>query len=271
MVKLLDEMVVGLERFAEHFKDYQDRFVIIGGTACKVILEENAIETRGTKDIDIVLCLNTSDNIDAGFAKVLLDFIEEGKYSSRTRNDGVQEYYRFEKPEQHGYPVMLEFFSGKPGSFPLKDDQIKCRLVVEEDMMSLSAILLDDDYYRALIENKTIIRGLPFLNEELLIPFKARAHVDLSRKKAAGDANAKSSDINKHRADIIRLLALISPDKRLKMADSLRRDVGLFINKLYNEKFRVEGVVAGFTLDMVVEVLGRVYQVGRDEFPYLEE
>ncbi|WP_417815185.1 hypothetical protein [Thalassospira alkalitolerans] len=270
MVKSLDEMVLGLKRFAEHFKDYQDRFVVIGGTACKVILEENAIESRGTKDIDIVLCLDTSDQIDAAFAKALLDFIEEGEYSSRTRNSGVQEYYRFEKPQQPDYPFMLEFFSRKPGRFPLTDDQIKCRIVVEDDMMSLSAILLDDDYYVALIENKTNIRGLPLLNEELLIPFKARAHVDLSLKKSAGDA-AKSSDIKKHRADIIRLLALIPSDKRLDLADSLRRDVGLFINKLYSDKFQVEDVVPDFTLDMVIKVLGDIYQVGRDEFPYSEE
>ena len=34
-------MVVGLEKFKEAFADYTDNYVIIGGTACDIVLSEN--------------------------------------------------------------------------------------------------------------------------------------------------------------------------------------------------------------------------------------
>ena len=124
MVDSLDDLVVGLNLFRAHFADYQDRFVIIGGAACKVILSENGEFSRATKDLDIVLCLDTSERIDEDFAKRLLEFIEAGQYQTRIKASGVREYYRFENPKTSGYPIMLEFFSRHPNSLPLSDDQI---------------------------------------------------------------------------------------------------------------------------------------------------
>ena len=271
MVTSLEDLVVGLNRFADHFAEYLDRFVIIGGTACRIILDENAVTARTTKDLDIVLCLDTTNRVDENFATALLEFIEAGEYEARTRATGKQEYYRFESPKVEGYPVMLEFFSRRPNSLPLTNEKIKCRLVVESDLMSLSAILLDDDYYAALITNKTLMRGLPILNEDLLIPFKARAHIDLERKRANGDPAVKSKDINKHRADIIRLLALIPANRRVELAEPIVRDIGMFINKLCAEEFPTQDVVRGLTLDVVVEALETIYQVGRNDYPFIAD
>lgn len=54
-------MVVGLEKFAEHFADFKDRYVLIGGAATWLVLDEAGIEPRATKDLDIVLCLESLD------------------------------------------------------------------------------------------------------------------------------------------------------------------------------------------------------------------
>ncbi|MFA5296693.1 MAG: hypothetical protein WC389_00630 [Lutibacter sp.] len=48
-------MVVGLYAFSEHFKDFQDSYIIIGGTACDIIIEEAGFTPRATDDIDIIL------------------------------------------------------------------------------------------------------------------------------------------------------------------------------------------------------------------------
>ncbi len=32
-------MVIGLKKFREHFKDFRDNYIIIGGNACDVILD----------------------------------------------------------------------------------------------------------------------------------------------------------------------------------------------------------------------------------------
>ncbi len=47
-------MVKGLPRFREHFADYQDHYVLIGGSACDVQFDEAGIGFRATKDLDIV-------------------------------------------------------------------------------------------------------------------------------------------------------------------------------------------------------------------------
>jgi len=41
-------MVVGLPRFEEHFKKFQDCFVIIGGTACSILFGEENLKFRAT-------------------------------------------------------------------------------------------------------------------------------------------------------------------------------------------------------------------------------
>ena len=43
-------MVRGLERFREHFEDFVDRYLIIGGTACDLAFTEAGPEFRATRD-----------------------------------------------------------------------------------------------------------------------------------------------------------------------------------------------------------------------------
>ena len=44
----------GLDRFKAHFEPFADRYVLIGGTACTLVMEEVGLEFRATKDLDIV-------------------------------------------------------------------------------------------------------------------------------------------------------------------------------------------------------------------------
>lgn len=52
---------------------------------------------------------------------------------------------------------------------------------------SLSAILLDDDYYEFLKQGKVTVDGVTVLDAAYLIPFKAKAWMDLTDRKAAGE------------------------------------------------------------------------------------
>lgn len=47
--------VKGLDKFKEYFLDFKDNYVIIGGTACSVILRNADMKPRATKDIDMIL------------------------------------------------------------------------------------------------------------------------------------------------------------------------------------------------------------------------
>jgi len=134
-------MVIGLDRFAEHFAPYRDRYVLIGGVATWLVLEDAGIAPRATKDLDIVLCIEV---LDAAFCEAFWGFIRAGGYEIQEKSNGTKVFYRFQKPAQRDYPAMLELFSRKPDAMVLGDDSHLTPIPVGEDVSSLSAILLDD-------------------------------------------------------------------------------------------------------------------------------
>ena len=103
---------------------------------------------------------------------------------------------------------------------------------VSDETLSLSAILLDTDYYEALLANRRPIDGILVLDERVLIPFKARAFVDLSQRKDAGDVNAKGSDIKKHRNDVFRLLRLLPADQPIEVTEPLKVDLRSYVERV---------------------------------------
>ncbi len=50
-------MVKGIEKFREHFREYKDNYVIIGGTACEFHEDAAGQKPRVTKDIDMILII----------------------------------------------------------------------------------------------------------------------------------------------------------------------------------------------------------------------
>ncbi len=47
----MEEIVYGMNRIKEYFKDFSDKYIIVGGTATAVHLKEQALTARVTKDI----------------------------------------------------------------------------------------------------------------------------------------------------------------------------------------------------------------------------
>jgi len=50
-------MVKGLEKFKEYFAGFEDNYVIIGGTACDIALQDTDMRPRATDDIDMILVI----------------------------------------------------------------------------------------------------------------------------------------------------------------------------------------------------------------------
>ncbi|MDI1363517.1 MAG: hypothetical protein PSX79_01380, partial [bacterium] len=192
-------MVVGLDRWRDHFADYADRYVLVGGVACEQLMEEAGLGFRLTKDFDVVLLVEL---LDAGFAETFWAFIEAGGYERREKADGGK-LYRFQRPTASDYPQMIELFSRAPEGIDLAPGSQLTPLPIDEAAASLSAILLDSGYYDFLRENARMIDGLPVLGEAAVIPFKARAYLDLTARKAEGEA-IDSQNIRKHRNDVFR-------------------------------------------------------------------
>ena len=59
-------MVNGFTKFKEKFQSFENQYVIIGGTACDLIMENEELPFRATKDIDIVLIV---ESITAEFGR----------------------------------------------------------------------------------------------------------------------------------------------------------------------------------------------------------
>lgn len=47
--------MVGLDKFKEVFSQYSDNYVIIGGTACEIVMTGTAMRPRATHDIDMIV------------------------------------------------------------------------------------------------------------------------------------------------------------------------------------------------------------------------
>jgi hypothetical protein len=169
-------MVQGLERYKQHFKEKTDQYVMIGGTACEVLLAELAIPFRATKDLDIVLIV---DALDAAFLILFWEFIADGGYQNKEKSSGVEQFYRFYNPTQVGYPQMIELFSAKPNNISHRFDTHLTPIHIESSIESLSAILLNDDYYHLLLESRKIVDDLSVLDIEAMILFKMKAWIDV--------------------------------------------------------------------------------------------
>jgi hypothetical protein len=224
-------MIRGLKLFREHFADFTEHYVLIGGSASELVMNNAGIDFRATKDFDIVLCIEA---LDREFAAAFWTFIQAGGYQTQERSTGKKIFYRFTNPADESYPFMLELFSRNPENLVLGDDSHLTPIPVAEDVSSLSAILLDEDYYQFLHQHKTNIDDVSVVKQECLIPLKARAWLDLSERKAAGE-NVDSKDIKKHKNDVFRLFQIISPELRVDLPEVVASDMARFFDALAEE------------------------------------
>src|SRR4030042_1302101 len=117
-------------------------------------MEEAGLEFRATKDLDIVLCVEA---LHASFVRAFWEFVRAGKYQVQQSATGERRYYRFLKPENDEYPFMLELFERKPDMLELAEGAHLTPIPVDEEISSLSDILLHDSYYAFLHSGKRTI------------------------------------------------------------------------------------------------------------------
>jgi hypothetical protein len=225
-------MVKGLDKFKDYFEDYTNQYILIGGTACDIIMEEYGIPFRATKDLDVVLFLEV---LDISFGKIFWRFIEAGGYETRLKSSGEKQFYRFTDPINSEFPKMIELFSRSPLSFELEYDNGLVPIHISDDIKSLSAILLNDDYYDLLKKGRKEISGCSILSSEILILFKIKAWLDLKLKKEKGEP-VDSHDIKKHKNDVFRLLNVIDPTLKISLNDKIKNDVNQFLNLVVNDR-----------------------------------
>lgn len=231
-------MVNGFTTFKGQFKGYEDQYVIIGGTACDLIMESEELPFRATKDIDIVLIV---ESMTAEFGRRFWEYITEAGYEHLNKSSGKVQFYRFTSPKSKDYPYMIELFSKNPEFIVLSDDAILTPLPIDDEVSSLSAILLNEAYYELLKEGHTVIDGIPVLKPTCLIPFKAKAWLDLNERKAVGE-HVDSKNIRKHKNDVFRLAQLLTADTRQSITPEIAEDMKSFLTAMESEDVDLKSI-----------------------------
>ena len=220
-------MVRGLEVFREHFAGQPDQYVLIGGTAATLAMEEARLEFRATKDLDIVLHIEA---LRPEFAAVFWSFVEAGGYEVRQASvSGKPVFYRFQKPADLRFPAMLELFCRAPDGIKPAEGSHLTPIPIDEAVASLSAILLDEACYMFVLAGRREADGLPWVGEDRLIPLMASAWLDLGDRQARGEP-VDSKNIRKHANDVLRLSQLLAPELRIAVAPRIANDLNRFLD-----------------------------------------
>jgi len=205
----------------------EDQYVVIGGAAAAILLEEQALEFRKTKDVDLVLLTNDSDELNSRISQ----YVQKGKYQVKEATEGAPRYYRFQKPEDEMCPEIIEIFARNEQQIELLDGQYVIP-VQNDSVAKISAILLDEEYFALTKANsQQVASGGSIVNALGNICLKARAHRELSDRKANGES-VDDKDIRKHRNDILRLAVSLTGQERLTLGPISKTDLELAMTEL---------------------------------------
>ena len=222
-------MVYGLNTFRERFRTYTDNYVIIGGTACDLLLSGSAIPPRATEDIDMIVVVETiSDN----FIRAFWQFIKDGGYKCGKRmhknsTEPTYELYRFEDGKE-GFPIKIELLSrhpdvlGEPSGFHIEP------IPAGEYLSSLSAIIMDEDYYRLTLKHSILDNGLRIADFKALVCLKIKAYLNMMSDREAG-IHRNTKDIKKHRSDVMKLTAGDPDPRAIIVGEKIAKDIQDFI------------------------------------------
>ncbi|MBI2421411.1 MAG: hypothetical protein HYV27_01185 [Candidatus Hydrogenedentes bacterium] len=218
-------MIAGLEIFEEHFREYPEHYVLIGGVAAMLWLEDAGLSVRATKDFDLVIL---AENLNDRFLSQFWSFVKAGGYDNLQKSSDKRIYYRFADPATSAYPYSLEIFARVPERVKLWGDARIVPIPAEEDESSLSAILMDEAYYAVVRDHTGRRGGLRLLLPEGLILLKARAWLDMHTRKQSGQ-HVDDRDLKKHRTDVFRLALLLTRNRSAAIDPKVYEDLLAFL------------------------------------------
>ena len=203
----------GLDKFREAFKDFSDNYVIIGGTACDITMTGTEVRARATHDIDMIIVV---ERMTPQYGEQFWQFIREAGYrpeKSKTKDGESPKYemYRFVDGNP-GYPEMIELLSRHPDALGEPKGLVIEPLPIDGELSSLSAIIMDDDYYQFTIEHSRLTDDIRHADSAALIALKARAYLNLLQDKQNGK-HVNSKDIKKHRSDVLKNVVIMTEDE----------------------------------------------------------
>ena len=154
---------------------------------------------------------------------------------------------------------MIELFTRRLDTIALPSDARLTPLPIEDEISSLSAILLDDEYYNFLKQGCKVVEDINVLDVNHLIPFKAKAYLDLRKRKRDGE-QVDEKNIKKHKNDIFRLSELLDVEIRIPISKTIYNDVQEFIKEIKDEDINLKQLnILDKTKKEVLKEISEIY------------
>ena len=153
--------------------------------------------------------------------------------------------------------MQIELFSRMPG-YHLEVPNGIIPIHIDDQISSLSAILLDDEYYAFMLQGRVQENGLMILRPEYLIPFKMYAWRDFARKKANSE-QADGKDLRKHKLDVFRLLQILPGNIRISVSDGIRQHIDEFLRAMEQEEIALQQIKVHMSKEEAIAMLRKIY------------
>jgi len=153
---------------------------------------------------------------------------------------------------------MIELFSRPQNHVKLQPNTHLMPLHIDDEVSSLSAILLNDDYYHFLLDGRTEKDGISILDAEHIIPLKMKAWLDLKSKKEQG-IHVNSRDLRKHRLDVFRLYPLVREEQEIYAPASVIEDIHDFILQMRETEMRLSDIGISRSKESILDIYSRMY------------
>ena len=206
--------------------------------------------------------------LSSEFVKQFWQFIKDGEYGDQEKSNDERQYYRFKKPRKLDFPYQIELFSRTPDVIILDSEAHLTPIPVDGDLSSLSAILLNDDYYNYMIEHSQVEEGLHHANIEALICLKAKAFLEIKERIENG-SQEDAKHLRKHKADVFRLIVMLTPESEFDLPDTIQAHVKQFAelaaNDLPDKSIFKEMGLSNIEPKTVFEQLKKSFKVGVNE------
>lgn len=120
---------------------------------------------------------------------------------------------------------------------------------------------MDDDYYAFTIEHSRNIEDIHIASPEALICLKAKAYTEMLDRRAQGE-QVDSRDIEKHKKDVFRLIAMLPQDSRFTLSEKLKNNMRDFyqrIGELPNNDFFKKAGLRGLDAQRLLDLFNMAF------------
>ena len=129
--------------------------------------------------------------------------------------------------ENTHFPHQIELFSRTLDIIDLEGDAHLTPIPVDDNFSSLSAILLNNDYYHYIIEHSKLEDGLHYAKIEALICLKAKAFLEIKERIENG-SKEDVKHLRKHKSDVFRLTVMLTPEAEFYLPNTIQDHINQF-------------------------------------------